>query len=133
VIPGPVKAIEFFHESKPAQQKFVAIGDAGPGGQQANAMRVGNGMDCGAISGSTKGLNCCAHTKAEEQKVKTKFYSGGESGELFMHEGSPFSGQGQMIERFHGDYINGMALCDETNRLFVVTSGKKIAVYDTET
>jgi len=32
VIPGPVKAIEFFHESKPAQQKFVAIGDGGPGG-----------------------------------------------------------------------------------------------------
>ena len=51
-------------------------------------------MDCGALTGSTKGLNCCAHTKAEEQKVKTKFYSGGESGEIFMHEGTPFTGQG---------------------------------------
>ena len=38
-----------------------------------------------------------------------------------------------MLEHFHGDYINGMALCDETNRLYVVTSSKKIVVYDTET
>ena len=47
-------------------------------------------MDNGDISGSPKGLICCANTKAEEQKVKTKFYSGGESGEVFMHEGTPF-------------------------------------------
>lgn len=57
-------------------------------------------MDCGALTGSTKGLFCCAHTKAEEQKVKTKFYSGGESGEIFMHEGTPFTGQGQVLENF---------------------------------
>ena len=50
-----------------------------------------------------------------------------------MHEGTPFQGQGQVLEHFHGDYINGMALCDQTNRLFVATSSKKIAVFDTET
>lgn len=132
-IAGPIKAIKFFHESKPAQQKMVIIGDGGPGGQQANSLRVGNGIDCGPITGSPKGLNCCANTKAEEQKVKTKFYSGGESGEVYMHEGTPFTGQGQVLEHFNGDYINGMAICDETNRLFVATSSKKIAVYDTET
>lgn len=133
VLGGPVKAIKFFHESKDAQKKFVAVGDSGPGGKQACAMRVGNGIDCGAISGSQRGLICCANTKAEEQKIKTKFYSGGETGEVFMHEGTPFSGQGEVLERFQGDYINGMALCDETKRLFVATSSKKIAVYDTET
>ena len=90
-------------------------------------------MDNGAISGSAKALFCCANTKAEEQKVKTKFYSGGESGQVFMHEGTPFQGQGQVLDQFHGDYINGMSLSDQTNRLFVATSSKKIAVYDTET
>lgn len=112
---------------------MVAIGDGGPGGVQACAMRAGNGMACGEITGMTSGLNCCANTKTEEQKVKTKFYSGGESGEFFMHEGTPFPGQGQLLDRFQGEYINGMALDDEANRLYIVTSGKKIAVYNTET
>ena len=68
----------------------MAIGDGGPNGTQACSQRVGNGMDNGAISGSAKALFCCANTEAEEQKVKTKFYSGGESGQVFMHEGTPF-------------------------------------------
>jgi len=32
MISGPVRCIEFFHESKPMQVKIVAIGDGGPGG-----------------------------------------------------------------------------------------------------
>ena len=94
MIAGPIKSLEYFHESKEAQLKVVAIGDAGPGGVQAVAMRAGNGMACGEIAGSAKGLICSAHTHTEEQKVKTKLYSGGEAGEILMHEGTPFSGQG---------------------------------------
>ena len=133
MIAGPIKSMEYFHESKEAQLKVVAVGDAGPGGVQAVAMRAGNGMACGDISGSAKGLICSAHTHTEEQKVKTKLYSGGEAGEILMHEGTPFSGQGQILDRFPGDYINGMVLCNATNRLYVITSSKKIAVYSTET
>lgn len=130
---GPIKQIKFFHESKEMQRKYVVVGDSGPGGVQAVSQRVGNGIDNGPITGMMKGLNCCVNTKAEEQKVKTKVYSGGETGEIYMHEGTPFSGQGQVLEHFHGDYINAMAICNTTNRLFACTSSKKIAVYDTET
>ena len=132
MISGPIKAIKFFHETKEAQRKILAIGDAGPGGTQATCVRAGNGIDCGAISGSPNALFCCVNTKAEEQKVKTKVYSGGESGEIFMHEGTPFSGQGQILERYPGEYINSMALDEEAKRLYVVTAGKKIVVFDTD-
>jgi len=90
-------------------------------------------MACGEITGAQNGLNCSAHTEAKEQAIKSKLFTGGESGELFMHEGAPFPGQGQVMEHFHGDYINDMVLNDETNRLYIVTSSKKIAVYNTET
>ena len=63
---GPVKQIEFFHESKPIQMKVVAIGDGGSGGTQAVPLRASNGMACGEIAGAISGLSCSAHTKAEE-------------------------------------------------------------------
>jgi len=96
-------------------------------------MKVGNGIACGTILGTSKALNCCAHTKAFESTEKTKFYSGGEGGELFMHEGAPFPGQGHLVDRFPGDYINAIAICDESHRLFVGLSSKKLLVYDSET
>ena len=49
-------------------------------------------MENGSITGSAKGLNCCVNTRAEDPKQKSKFYSGGETGEIFMHEGAPFQG-----------------------------------------
>ena len=64
----------------------------------------------GDIIGPSKGLICAAITKAEEQKEKVKLYSGGESGELFMHVGTPFNGAGTTLERFPGEYINGIVL-----------------------
>ena len=115
------------------QTKCVVIGDAGPGGQHANTLKMMGGMDCGPIIGSSKALLCAAITAAPDSKVQAKFYSGGESGELFMHEGAPFKGAGTTIESFPGDYINAMAICDETNRLYVGLSSKKICVYDAQT
>ncbi len=63
-------------------------------------MRASSGTTVGNIIGSSKGLICAATTKAEEQKDKVKLYSGGESGEIFMHEGTPFNGAGITVERF---------------------------------
>jgi len=65
--------------------------------------------------------------------MKLKFFSAGETGEIFMHEGAPFTGQGVVIDKHTGSYMNAMALCDETHRLYVVTSCKKILVFDSET
>jgi len=40
---------------------------------------------------------------------------------------------GTTIDTHRGSYINSMALNNETQRLYVVTSCKKILVFDTET
>ena len=132
MLPGPIKGIRFFHETREMQRKVVVIGDGGNGGCHALPQRV-SGTAAGEISGSSAPLLSCANTAAPDQKVKTKFYSGGETGEIFMHEGAPFGGQGQVLERLQGEYINAMAVDDELKRLFVGTSGKKILVFDTET
>lgn len=57
----------------------------------ANPQKMG-GLPAGTITGSMKALFCCALTHAPDQSVKTKFFSAGETGEVFMHEGAPFSG-----------------------------------------
>ena len=132
MLAGPIKGICFFHETKEMQRKVIVIGDGGNGGCHALPQRL-SGTAAGDISGSSAPLLCFANTAAPDQKVKTKFYSGGESGEIFMHEGAPFGGQGQVLERLQGEYINAMAVCDDQKRLFVGTSGKKILVFNTET
>lgn len=87
VLPGPIKDIKFFHMSKETQRKMLVIAECGPGGKQARAFRMSSTMDTGEILGSSKALLCCANTAAFDTKQKTKFYTGGESGEIFMHEG----------------------------------------------
>ena len=113
--------------------KMVTVGDCGPGGVQATAIKCSSGMDAGPIQGSAKGLLCAAMTYCGGSMAKGKLFSGGETGEILMHDGAPFKGQGQAIERYVGEFINAMAICHRTNRLYVGTSGKKLAVFNTET
>ena len=91
---GPVKAIQFLHNQKATMAKMVVIGDCGPGGVQAVAQKVSTGMEAGQITGSAKSLNTSCITKALATKDVARLFSGGESGEVFMHEGAPFKGQG---------------------------------------
>lgn len=83
--------------------------------------------------GSAKALNAAAITRASGPTEKMKVWSGGDSGELFVHEGAPINGAGVVVEKFNGEYIQGIALNKDTNRVFVVTSGKKICCYDAVT
>ena len=98
MINGPVTGIDFIHEVKELQRKVIAIGDGGPNGPHANCQKMA-GIPSGTITGSAKGLFCCAHTHAPDQSMKTRFFSAGESGEVFMHEGAPFAGQGNVIDQ----------------------------------
>lgn len=83
--------------------------------------------------GSAMALNTAAITRASGPMDKVKVWSGGDSGELFLHEGAPMNGAGAVVEKFNGEYINGIALNKDTNRVFVVTSGKRIVCYDAVT
>jgi hypothetical protein len=65
VMAGPISTVKYFHESKAGTIKMVVFGDSGPGGVQANAMRM-SGIKVGDIIGSSRGIICAATTKAEE-------------------------------------------------------------------
>ncbi len=66
-------------------------------------LKISLGMECGSITGTSVPLLCADLTAAPKSSDKTNFYSGGESGELFMHAGAPFEGNGKVVERFAGD------------------------------
>lgn len=86
MINGPITGIEFIHTAKELQTKIIAIGDGGVNGIHANCQKMA-GIPCGNINGSAKALFCCARTAAPDSSTKTKLFSAGETGEIFMHEG----------------------------------------------
>jgi WD40 repeat protein len=96
-------------------------------------MKMALGMEAGAITGSAMALTCADLTAAPKSSDKTNLFSGGESGELFMHAGAPFQGAGKVVEKFAGDFIMAIKVCSETNRVYVATKNKKICVYDAQT
>lgn len=127
---GPVKTVQFFHDNKLSSLKMVAFGDGGPGGKHSFACMQGGLANCGEIYGSANPLNTAAVTRAVKTSEKVRIWSGGDSGELFVHDGTPINGAGTVVERFQGEVIFGIALNKDTNRVFVVTSGKRICGYD---
>ncbi len=50
-----------------------------------------------------------------------------------MHVGAPFEGNGKVVERFAGDQVMAIKVCNETNRVYVATKNKKVCVYDAQT
>ncbi len=79
---------------------MIVVGDGGPGGVQASATKLGSGMDAGSIAGTHQALLCSAMSDCFAKMAKGKLFSGGETGEVFMHNGAPFEGQGKVIEKF---------------------------------